>query len=69
MNFLIYITVNQKPQSQEEEGEGEEEEDDVYADTAKPIASISQPGGFDLSQFYSLNVNPEVKELLGFMSR
>jgi len=28
-----------------------------------------QAGGFDFSQFYSLNVQPEVKELLGFMSR
>ena len=50
--------------------EKEEEDDDVYSDNLnKPKASIVSEGAFDISEFYNLSVNPQVKDLLGFMAR
>ena len=42
-----------------------EDDDDVYE---KPKV-LPIEAGFDLSQFFNLRVKPEVKELLGFMTR
>jgi len=47
----------------------EDDNDDVYEKPQVLKANVAQQSGFDLSQFYSLNVNKEVKDLLGFIAR